>query len=360
MFGRKKSDKTIRNEAATWVTLLEGEIPQQQQQEFHSWLERDNRHEREFSQNQALVLTIQDLPADRKIELQSAATSAGALFGLPEPRLARRLQFAGIAVTAVTVAVIGAWLSFRPVREYFTQTYATEVGESRTVVLRDGSIAHLNTQSRIHWSGSRKDRRVTLDRGEVLFEVAHNPTQPFRVTVDNSEIRDLATEFDVYRKSNGSVIVTVISGKVAVKELTAGSEQPAWSERLLNPNEQIEYTPATLIADVHSIDPAKSVRWREGLLETEGQSFATTIAELNRYSNKPISIADPRLESLPSEYGVGGTLETHDIPAALQRIQKVLPLVVTDTDAAYILTYKADAPVTEHSTAPQQNAAGRP
>jgi transmembrane sensor len=225
--------------------------------------------------------------------------------------------------------------------------------------LKDGSLAHLNTQSRIRWLGSGKDRRVALEKGEVLFEVAHDPTRPFCVTVGNSEIRDLATEFDVYRKSNGSVVVTVLSGQVAVKELVTGGVHPAWTERLLRPNEQIEYTQANLISDVHTVSGRKAVLWRQRLLVTEGQSVATVVSELNRYSSKPILMADPRLEG--ADINIGGALDIHDVPEALQRIQRLRPIVVTDQGDSYVLTYKGDAPAgAEHANAPQQNAVGRP
>ena len=50
----------------------------------------------------------------------------------------------------------------------------------------------------------------------------------------------------------------------------------------------------------------------------------------------------------------------HNVPAALERIQNLAPIVVTDTGDSFVLTYKADAPVKEQSNATQQNAAGRP
>ena len=92
------------------------------------------------------------------------------------------------------------------------------------------------------------------------------------------------------------MVVTVLSGQVAIKDLGTVNP-PAWAERQLKPNEQIEYSPASLIADVHTVDAPKAVRWREGLLETAGQSFATVVSELNRYTNKQILIADPRVDA---------------------------------------------------------------
>lgn len=349
--------ESIRDQAAAWTTLLEsGEMSALDLERFHLWLE-DPANARVIGEYRTMLAMIQDLPEHK----------AAGLLALPLPQarfpgvtllFAHPLRFSGVAVATIAAVVLGAWLGLRPVREFVSQTYSTGTGEERRVVLQDGSVAHLNTQSRIRWIGSGKDRRVALERGEVLFEVAHDATRPFCVIVGNSEIRDLATEFDVYRKSNGSVVVTVLSGEVEVKELATGGAQPAWAQRQLKPNEQIEYTPASLIADVHPFAAPKSVRWREGLLETEGQSFTAVVSELNRYSTKQILIADPRLES--SDIRIGGTLGIHDVRAVLQRIQKLGPIVVTDTGDAYVLTYKGDASQTERSGGPRQNAVGQP
>jgi transmembrane sensor len=349
--------ESVRDQAAAWTTLLEsGEMSATERERFHLWLE-EPANARVMGEFRAILGLIQDLPQRKTAALRALAPPL-VRFPALTAWFAHPLRFSGVAVATIAAVVLGAWLGLRPVREFVSQTYSTATGEERTVVLPDRSVAHLNTQSRIRWIGSSKDRRVALERGEVLFEVAHDATRPFCVTVGNSEIRDLATEFDVYRKSNGSVVVTVLRGEVEVKDLAAGGAKPAWRQRQLKPNEQIEYTPANLIADVHPFAAPKSVRWRAGLLETEGQSFSTVVSELNRYSTKQILIADPRLES--SEIRIGGTLGIHDVRAALQRIQKLGPIVVTDTGEAYVLTYEGDASPPERSSGPRQNAAGEP
>jgi transmembrane sensor len=357
MPSRSELNPTVLNQAAAWTTMVDsGEMSEEQRLDFHAWLD-EPRNARALSEFRTLLSMIQELPEKKAATLQRMP--------IPQPRFpalaqlfAEPRRLAGVAAAILAVLVVGAWFTFRPVREYFTQTYTTERGESRTVVLKDGSVLHLNTQSRVRWIGTGKDRRVALELGEVLFEVAHDATRPFRVTVGSSEIRDLATEFDVYRKSNGSVVVTVLSGQVAIKDLGIGDNPPAWSERQLKSNEQIEFTPASLIADVHAVDATKTVRWREGLLETEGQSFVTVVSELNRYTNKQILIADPRVDA--AHIKLGGALGIHDIPAALYLIQETAPVVITDNGDSYVLSFKAEASVTEQPTAPQQNAAGRP
>jgi transmembrane sensor len=358
MSGRNESQRTLRDQAASWTMLVEsGELlPECQLHDFHVWLEVP-RNARAFQEYRSMVSLIQELPREKRARLvalserQSRLSALAGLFDYP-------FKLSAIAATLVAFAVFIAWSTLRPVREFASETYTTGTGEARTIVLRDGSLAHLNTQSSLRWIGSGKERRVVLEKGEVLFEVSHDPRRPFCVTVGNSEICDLATQFDVYRKANGSVVVTVLSGQVAVKEITAKGELPAWSERLVNPNEQMEYTPAAVIADVHSVSAAKAVRWREGLLETEGQSFAAIVSELNRYSTKQILIADPRLQA--AEFKIGGRFSIHNVPKALEHIQQLESIVVTDTGDSYVLSYKAEASATGRPNAGQQNVAVQP
>lgn len=358
MSPRSEANLNPIKEAASWTTLVDsGEMSDTQRREFHAWLD-EPRNARAHSEIRTLVGLIQDLPAGK----------AAGLNRLPIPQpwfpvlahvLDHPLRTSCVAAAAVATLVAGAWLTLRPVREFVTQAYSTEVGESRTIVLKDGSTALLNTKSRIHWTGVGKDRRVVLDMGEVLFEVAHDPVRPFRVMVGNSEIRDLATEFDVYRRDNGSVVVTVLKGQVAVGGVAIGSGGGAtFSERQIKPNEQVEYTTAGLVNDVHPVDATKVVRWREGLLEAQGLSFSTVVSELNRYSTKQILVPDSRVDE--AHITLGGAFGIHDVPAALSLIQITAPIVVTDTGDSYVLTLKGDATVSEQNTAPQQNAAGRP
>jgi transmembrane sensor len=357
MSAQNEVNPAVISQAAAWTTLVDsGEMSEEQRLDFHAWLD-EPRNARALSEIRTLVSLIQELP-ERKAATLRRLPLAFARFPVLDRLFEHPWGLSAAAGATLAILIVGAWFTFRPVREYLTQTYTTEKGESRTLVLKDGTVVHLNTQSRVRWIGVGQDRRVALELGEVLFEVAHDVTRPFVVTVGNSEIRDLATEFDVYRKSNGSVVVTVLSGQVAIKDLGIGDNPPAWAERQLKPNQQLEYTSASLITDVHSIDAAKAVRWREGRLETVGQSFSTVVNELNRYSNKQILIADPRVDG--ARFKLGGALGIHDIPAALNFIKETAPVVVTDNGDSYVLTFKADVSVTEQNTAPQQNAAGRP
>ena len=68
---------------------------------------------------------------------------------------------------------------------------------------------------RLHFSADL--RGVELVSGQANFEVAKDASRPFVVTAGGSEVRAVGTQFDVYKTAD-KVTVTLIEGKVAVKE----------------------------------------------------------------------------------------------------------------------------------------------
>jgi ferric-dicitrate binding protein FerR (iron transport regulator) len=92
---------------------------------------------------------------------------------------------------------------------------ATNRGETRQVVLPDGSTLELNAGTEVHYSKQFGDRLVDLVRGEAFFQVVADAARPF--VVENGGIRTkvLGTSFDI-RAYEGRFRVAVLSGKVAV------------------------------------------------------------------------------------------------------------------------------------------------
>src|SRR2546429_8869198 len=122
------------------------------------------------------------------------------------------------ALPILVVAVLAGWAGLlRPTAEFLTHSYATATGEVRHITLPDGSIVYLNTQTRLRWTGTQHDRRVSLESGEAFFDVVPDPLRPFRIALARSEIRVLGTRFDVYRKSSGKVLVTVLNTQTRLK-----------------------------------------------------------------------------------------------------------------------------------------------
>ncbi len=94
----------------------------------------------------------------------------------------------GLGVVAVDGSGVAAWLSGET-------RYATDVGERLDVVLADGTVLTLNTDSRlaVRYRGDR--REVRMDPGQAYFDVAHDPSRPFSVEGGGRRVTALGTRF---------------------------------------------------------------------------------------------------------------------------------------------------------------------
>lgn len=96
--------------------------------------------------------------------------------------------------------------------------------------LYDGTIVTLNKQSSMHYVQSffHANRTVSLDEGEVFFDVVRNEQKPFEVRVGDLLVTVLGTSFNV-KRGDGEVEITVSSGLVKVarkgKELEVTANQ---------------------------------------------------------------------------------------------------------------------------------------
>src|SRR5262249_39834649 len=106
------------------------------------------------------------------------------------------VRYFAMAASVVALMIMGGLFA---IQKHWVggDVYVTGTGQNRTVTFQEGSVAYLNTRTELRWIGDANDRRVELIEGEALFDVVHDEAHPFRVTMDNSEIRVLGTRFNV-------------------------------------------------------------------------------------------------------------------------------------------------------------------
>ena len=324
--------RRARAQAAAWLTRMSRGLTPSRQRALERWL-TSSINAKEFSE----LRSILDVAAELRGPMRTAliATVPGRPRRVPLGRGTRWLAAATATAVMAAASAGGLWLWNGG---YLPRTYQTGVGQMHSVVLPDGSMAYLNTNTELRWVGSPDDRRVELLRGEAFFEVVHDPTRPFRILLAHSEVEVLGTRFDVYRKRNGEVLVTVVSGTVSVEGLGAGAgDRPSWMRRL-TANEQIEYSSVGLIADVHAASALNAIRWRQGIIETRGEPLAKFVSNLSRYTSQRIVITDPRAAQMQ----IGGAFSVRDVDATLERIARIEPITVTHQDGQLILGYRSD------------------
>lgn len=151
------------------------------------------------------------LPAPRAITEEPETTlRTNALVLQPAGKAGRRVGFVAVAASILLVAALLGVYLFMP-----SGVYASALGEQRSLVLNDGSTIQLNSLSKIRVRFSEHERAVDLVQGQALFHVAKDSARPFVVYSDQTRVRAVGTQFDVYRRVKDTV-VTVVEGRVAV------------------------------------------------------------------------------------------------------------------------------------------------
>lgn len=143
--------------------------------------------------------------------------------------------------------------------------------------LADGSHVWLNTGSSIRYpvAFTGKERKVFIT-GEAYFEIAHNPTIPFKVANDKMEVTVLGTHFNVNAYDDeANVKVTLMQGSVKINNSKA--------MRRLSPGEQAQIT----TNDIHitnDIDLDEVTAWRTGkFIFGEKANIETVMRQVARW-----------------------------------------------------------------------------
>jgi transmembrane sensor len=280
-----------------------------------------------------------------------AAASAASVQSLTYPSRwrFRRQRFAAIAASIVFMAFSAAMILWaQAVR---SPTYATAIGEQRSLELEDGSVVDLNSRSKIVVRYSRQGRNVELVEGQALFRVVKDANRPFIVKVGATLVRAVGTEFDVYAKRD-STIVTVVEGRVAILTdhpiappspgvPSAAVDTPHRSNVqfpsiapgkigniLVASGEQLTVSPQEIQKDEHP-NIANATAWTQRQLVFESASLSDVADEFNRYNDKQLIVEDPSLDT----FHVSGVFSSTD-PASLIRFLRARPeLRIVETDS---------------------------
>ncbi len=196
--------------------------------------------------------------------------------------------------------------------------YRTAVGERSTVALPDGSIATLNTDSVLKIAYSGDERGVRLLRGQAFFEVAKNKTRPFQVYAGDRRITAVGTAFDV-RLDGEAVKVALVEGVVRVAPVRRRPAAPA--PVTMKPGEVLASLPQAP-ARVGAIDIRRETSWRQGVVVFDDAPLSEAVAEINRYTSRPVKLAEPDIGG----FRVSGVFRTGDPDHFAMTMAEVFPL----------------------------------
>lgn len=355
----------VTDQAAEWLATLSDEsCDPLERRRFARWLARSNTHIDECLRISVLTRRLQRRGAWPEVDMEALlaeARAAATVIELPRsggsspadqpsggeavpasadvsspPRTFGRPAWAAAALISIAAAALLAikmpvWLEGR-------HTYASAMGELRSVVLEDGSIVQLNSQSRVHTRFTAQERRVDLTAGEAVFKVTKDPARPFKVSTAYAEVVAVGTQFNV-RSQDSETIVTVIEGRVAVSVPTAPATGEAKDERaphtqaFLAAGEQAVIQPRLAIAKIARVDAAKVTGWTQRRLYFDDTPLSAVASEFSRYSSDVIRIEDPAL----GERRISGTFDSSDPGALVRFLQRYGDTTVVKTRQGWVL-----------------------
>jgi len=148
-----------------------------------------------------------------------------------------------------------------------------------SLALADGSQIWLNAASSITYptAFAGAERKVQIS-GEAYFKVVHNNKMPFKVAIDNIEVTDLGTEFNIRAYNDEKEIqATLVEGMVKVSRVSNNESI------FIKPGEQ------AIVADnsaINIIQPDvldEITAWREGLFHYESTELPVILKEFSRW-----------------------------------------------------------------------------
>jgi len=352
---KEPHDSAIDTDAADWVARLSSQdVTDTDRAAFQDWLAASSDHRRAFDEAQRTWLDLDALsslantepdalPCELRLEIDRAAR-------LAEERWHHRARRTGLrwwasVAAALVVGVLGTlWmvrLGSGPANDGSSaSTFRTQVGERREILLVDGALVNLDTDTEVHVALTPGQRSVHLEHGEACVSVAKDPDRPFIVTVGGGTVRAVGTEFNVYHRGDRTT-VTVLEGAVDVIP-PAPESAPSGAADAVTPTERRRIRRSQTMtfgnagAEVVDLTPemtARATSWRSGRLYFDHATLAEMVAEIDHYLPEHVVIADDDIAGFTG----GGVIHVDNVESILAAIEKAWPVRVVKESPGVIV-----------------------
>lgn len=307
------SDEAVLGTAARWHARARAGLSDRERAAFLRWLRERPEH---AAAADIVARTWDAAPtAASQGGFSAAQEHADSPQRSPAPR---RALWGGLVTAGATAAALAFWLA-----QPQSASFETGPVERRDVVLADGSHLWLAPGTKLAARIGPFARQVTLERGEVVFDVVHQ-MRGFRVEADKVAVIDQGTLFSVRNRAGRPVTVTLAHGALRIDDRLRGAvlAQP-------RPGEQV------LIRDgltrVRRVEALDLLAWREGRLVFSDWSLEDALAAFEDQAGTSIHLRDAGLARLR----VSGAYATTDIESFLAALSSIHPVRWTRTGHGY-------------------------
>ncbi len=282
-----KAGETMRQQAAAWFARLRADdVSERDRLQWQAWLAQDPRHRQAYARLETLWSSLGDYAPLPEVGIHVRAAARG----LDRPPRMRPLRWSALAALALVAVLLAALVLRSPTGA--TVSFATTVGERRSLQLSDGTRVDLDTSSALHVQYDQDERRIILDRGRAFFRVAHEQ-RPLRVLAESSSVRAVGTQFEVSRQT-GVIDVALFEGRVELQS-TKANGNPDVLLATLDPGQKARIAGNQISISRDPVQAGGLPDWLSGRLVFEDTPLSDAIREFNRYSTQPLLLQEPVL-----------------------------------------------------------------
>ena len=308
-------NQEIDNRAAEWATKRNlGALTPEEFVVFEAWLAADIRHLGAYGRAEAVLARLERISGSAVGDMRTAEA--------PMVWTRRRVVLSGSIAASVAAALVGGvglWQSNQ------NETFATGIGQVREVVLADGSIVTLNTNSSVMVRYTKERRDIHLVRGEALFDVAKNKHRPFVVFAGDMRVRAVGTSFTVSMLPQRPIQVLVREGVVELARISA--PRSASVRVSANTRALATHDVPIVAAGVPKAKIERDTAWQFGRIAFDNQTLRDAAQEFSRYSDVRIVV-----DSSAANRTVTGLFVANDPVGFAKAAASVLKLQIAVSD----------------------------
>lgn len=308
-------------EAARWCARMDSDdVSADDELAFKGWLADDPRRRAAYDAMSQMTMDPALLAAMQEAEGARPALQTSSVRKLPH--IIRPLRFAAVGLLSLLVWLSWPWLNLALAPEALV---ATAPGQTRTLMLDDGSRVELSGGTSLGVRLGSARRVVRMQAGEAFFTVAPDAARPFIVETEDGRVRVLGTAFDLSQTRDG-LEIEVHHGRVAFGgnglfadgiDLVAG-DKAGLDDGVVSPVKHF---------DLDAGD------WRSGWLQTDSVTLGGLAERLSRRHGITVSV-DPTL----ADNRIAGRFRLKDPETLLRSLSVIHGFAVTRSDEGLLVS----------------------
>lgn len=342
------------DEASAWIVKFDQGLTKAQKKEFKLWLSKSQQNHDVFMSMANLWDGMDELSRLSDLFPKPVIESGKSRMIFVKKRMA----LAASIVLAVCVFSLISYTSFFPTS--LEKMYETSIGEHSTVNLPDGSYLVLNTNSLVRVSYDDVHRLVTLERGEIHIDVAHDETRPLSVKAGDKVIQAVGTAFNIELYEDKKFELIVTDGKVRIGDrnkfegrLRNLVENEGNDSKLLElvtlPSESFAVSkgekivlgapvgvPLQQATKIDESEIEKNLSWRTGNIIFKGESLEDAIYEIGRYTSVKFVFGDADIRNIR----VAGVFRAGDVNGLLTALNDSFDIISVKVDDEQVNLYR--------------------